>query len=163
MAAPQRSLTLRFLAEPQDVNFGGKVHGGAVMKWIDLAAYACSAGWSSRYCVTAYAGGIQFVSPIHVGNLVEVEAKVIYTGNTSMHIALEVLACDPKSLSKRLTTHCIVIMVAVDESGHPVNIPQWVPETDEDIKQHETAKKLMDMRKTIKNEMQIFNTATVSK
>ena len=26
---------LRFLAEPGHVNFGGKVHGGALMKWID--------------------------------------------------------------------------------------------------------------------------------
>ncbi|WP_371185797.1 acyl-CoA thioesterase [Thalassotalea maritima] len=159
MSSPQRSLTLRFLAEPQDVNFGGKVHGGAVMRWIDLAAYACAAGWSSKYCVTAYAGGIQFVSPIHVGNLVEVDAKVIYTGRSSMHIAIEVSACDPKSLAKRLTTHCIVIMVAVDESGHPVAIPQWQPVTEQDKKEHETAIKLMDMRKTIKQEMQIYNKA----
>lgn len=156
MDKPQRDLTLRFLAEPQDVNFGGKVHGGAVMKWIDLAAYACAAGWSSRYCVTAYAGGIRFVAPIHVGSLVEVNAKVIYTGKTSMHIALEVNACDPKSLNKRLTTHCIVIMVAMDESGQKVKIPQWVPETDADKKQHETAIKLMDMRKQISDEMQIY-------
>ncbi|MDO6428547.1 acyl-CoA thioesterase [Thalassotalea sp. 1_MG-2023] len=153
MNEPQRSLTLRFLAEPQDVNFGGKVHGGAVMKWIDLAAYACAAGWSSRYCVTAYAGGIRFVSPIHVGSLVEVSAEVIYTGNSSMHIALQVHACDPKSLNKRKTTHCIVVMVAVDETGHKVSIPQWLPKTEEDKKQYESAKKLMEMRKEISAEM----------
>lgn len=156
MNKPQRDITLRFLAEPQDVNFGGKVHGGAVMKWIDLAAYACAAGWSGRYCVTAYAGGIRFVAPIHVGSLVEVEAKVIYTGNSSMHIALEVTACDPKSLNRRLTTHCIVIMVAVDETGQKISIPEWMPETGEDIKQHQTAIKLMEMRKQIGEEMQIF-------
>ncbi len=28
---------MRFLAQPTDINFGGKVHGGAVMKWIDQA------------------------------------------------------------------------------------------------------------------------------
>ncbi|MCJ8320205.1 MAG: acyl-CoA thioesterase [Colwellia sp.] len=156
MNKPQRDITLRFLAEPQDVNFGGKVHGGAVMKWIDLAAYACAAGWSGRYCVTAYAGGIRFVAPIHVGSLVEVEAKVIYTGNSSMHIALEVNACDPKSLNRRLTTHCIVIMVAVDETGQKITIPSWVPESVSDIKQHEAAVKLMEMRKHIGEEMQIF-------
>jgi acyl-CoA hydrolase len=156
MSKPQRDITLRFLAEPQDVNFGGKVHGGAVMKWIDLAAYACAAGWSGKYCVTAYAGGIRFVQPIHVGSLVEVAAKVIYTGNSSMHIALEVNACDPKSLNRRKTTHCIVIMVAVDANGQTVSIPQWEPETEEDIKQHDTAKRLMDMRKKIGEEMQIF-------
>ncbi len=158
MSKPQRDITLRFLAETQDVNFGGKVHGGAVMKWIDLAAYACSAGWSGRYCVTAYAGGIRFVAPIHVGSLVEVDAKVIYTGNSSMHIALEVNACDPKSLNRRLTTHCIVIMVAVDQNGQSEQVPQWIPESAEDIREHESAKKLMDMRKQIGEEMQIFVT-----
>ena len=156
MIGTERELTLRFLAEPTDVNFGGKVHGGAVMKWIDLAAYGCAAGWSGHYCVTAYAGGIRFVSPIHVGSLVEVEAKVIFTGNSSMHIALEVNACDPKSLNRRLTTHCIVIMVAVDESGHKVGIPEWIPETDADKRQHQTAIKLMEMRKQIGDEMEIF-------
>lgn len=156
MTKPQRDITLRFLAEPQDVNFGGKVHGGAVMKWIDLAAYACAAGWSGRYCVTAYAGGIRFVAPIHVGSLVEVSAKVIFTGSSSMHIALEVVACDPKSLNRRVTTHCIVIMVAVDANGHKVNVPEWIPETEEDKKQHETAIKLMEMRKKIGEEMRIF-------
>jgi acyl-CoA hydrolase len=157
MSNPQREVTLRFLAEPQDVNFGGKVHGGAVMRWIDLGAYACAAGWSSCYCVTAYAGGISFVTPIHVGNLVEVEAKVVFTGNTSMHIAIEVYACDPKILSRRLTTHCIVIMVAVDESGRPVPIPAWIPETDEDKQQYETAIKLTEMRKQINVEMQMLS------
>ena len=38
---PERSeTTFRFLAEPTSVNFGGKVHGGALMKWIDETAYA---------------------------------------------------------------------------------------------------------------------------
>lgn len=157
MNKPQRDITLRFLAEPQDVNFGGKVHGGAVMKWIDLAAYACAAGWSARYCVTAYAGGIRFVAPIHVGSLVEVEAKVIYTGKSSMHIAVEVDACDPKSLNRRKTTQCIVIMVAVDQNGHSEKVPQWIPETEADIKQHDTAIKLMEMRKKIGEEMEIFS------
>ena len=156
MSSPQRDITLRFLAEPQDVNFGGKVHGGAVMKWIDLAAYACAAGWGSRYCVTVYAGGIRFVSPIHVGNLVEVAAKIIYTGNSSMHIAIEVNACDPKSLNRHLTTQCIVIMVAVDESGIKAKVPEWIPQTEEDKQQHATAIKLMEMRKKIGEEMQIF-------
>ena len=156
MSKPQRELTLRFLAEPQDVNFGGKVHGGAVMKWIDLAAYACAAGWSGRYCITAYAGGIRFVAPIHVGSLVEVIGKVVYTGKSSMHIALEVNACDPKSLNKRLTTHCIVIMVAVDETGQTITVPTWVPKTEADKKQHAAAIKLMEMRKQIGDEMLIF-------
>ena len=154
MSKRQRDITLRFLAEPSDVNFGGKVHGGAAMKWIDLAAYACAAGWSGKYCITAYAGGIRFVSPIHVGNLVEVSAKVIYTGSSSMHIAIDVQASDPKELTNRLTTHCIVIMVAVDENGKPSPVPEWVPISDEDIELRESAIRLMNMREQIGQEME---------
>lgn len=154
MSEQRRSTTLRFLAEPGDVNFGGKVHGGAVMKWIDLAAYACSAGWSGKYCITAYAGGIRFVKPILVGNLVEVGARVIYTGRTSMHIAIDVQASDPKELNKTLTTHCIVIMVAVDGNGNPTAVPEWVPKTEEDIELRDSAIRLMNMRKQIGEEME---------
>ncbi|MFB9136195.1 acyl-CoA thioesterase [Vibrio olivae] len=154
MSRGQRELTLRFLAEPTDVNFGGKVHGGAVMKWIDLAAYACSASWSGKYCITAYAGGIRFVSPILVGNLVEVNAKVVYTGTSSMHIAIDVQASDPKEPQNRLTTHCIVIMVAVDENGKPTAVPEWVPETEEDIALRNSAVRLMEMRQEIGEEME---------
>ncbi|MEH6472105.1 MAG: acyl-CoA thioesterase [Halopseudomonas sp.] len=154
MAGQERQLTLRFLAEPADQNFGGKVHGGAVMKWIDLAAYACAAGWCGKYCITAYAGGIRFVQPVQVGNIVEVGAKIIYTGRSSMHIGIDVRAGDPKNPERHLTTHCIVIMVAVDDAGRPSPVPKWIPETDEDKRLHQSAIKLMEMRKKIGAEME---------
>ena len=55
MSTTQRpiAITLRFLAQPGTVNFGGKVHGGTVMSWIDQAAYAAATAWAQRYCVTA--------------------------------------------------------------------------------------------------------------
>ncbi len=154
MAGREREITLRFLAEPTDVNFGGKVHGGTAMKWIDLAAYACAAGWSGKYCVTAYAGAVQFVRAIHVGNIVEVEAKLVYTGRSSMHILLEVRAGDPKTSTRHTTTRCMVIMVAVDDAGEPTEIPEWKPETDEDKRLRESALKLIELRKGIHAEME---------
>ena len=94
MPGEQREVTFRFLTEPTDVNFGGKVHGGMVMKWIDQAGYAGAVGWSGLYCVTVAVGGIQFVEPILIGDLVSVRCKLIHTGNSSMHLAVDVLACD---------------------------------------------------------------------
>ncbi|WOT06572.1 acyl-CoA thioesterase [Shewanella youngdeokensis] len=161
MAGTDRQLTLRFLAEPADVNFGGKVHGGAVMKWIDLAGYACAAGWSGKYCITAYAGGIRFVKPIHVGNIVEVTAKVIYTGRTSMHLGIDVRAGDPKVQDRDLTTHCVLIMVAVDDAGLPSPVPEWIPTSEIDIELRESAVRLMDMRKKIGAEMEAHVTLGV--
>lgn len=72
-------ITLRFLALPSTVNFGGKVHGGTVMSWIDQAAYACATRYAQTYCVTAFVGGIRFVRPIRIGDVVEVLARVAST------------------------------------------------------------------------------------
>ncbi len=156
MAGTERSLTLRFLAEPADINFGGKVHGGAVMKWIDLAAYACASAWSGKYCITAYMGGMRFVKPIHVGHMVEVDAKVIYTGRTSMHLGIEVRSGSPTSSLKELTTHCVAIMVSVDENGRPTPVPEWVPHTEADIAMRDSALRLIQMRAQIASEMKSY-------
>jgi acyl-CoA hydrolase len=150
---PQREITLKFLAEPTDVNFGGKVHGGAVMKWIDQAGYACAVGWSGHYCVTAYVGGIRFYRPVLIGNLVEVQARLIHTGHTSMHIAVDVSAADPKAPQLAKTTHCIIIFVAVDDQGQPVPVPTWTPTTPDDLALQQYALRLMDLRKQIDAEM----------
>lgn len=149
----QRKVTLRFLAEPAEVNFGGKVHGGTVMKWIDHAGYACAVGWSGLYCVTVYVGGIRFYQPIRIGDLVEVQAKLIYTGTTSMHIAVDVRAGDPKAREVHETTHCIIIFVAVDSDGQPISVPTWQPQTDADRGLEAYAQKLMALRKGIEDEI----------
>ena len=144
---PQREITLRFLAEPTAVNFGGKVHGGAVMKWIDEAGYAWAAGWSGRYCVTIYVGGIRFHQPIHIGDMVEVCARIIYTGRTSMHVAVQVSAGDPKTDNRRDTTQCIIVFVAVDDNGHAVAVPTWEPRDETDIALQDYAKNMMALSK----------------
>ena len=150
----QHETTLRFLAEPTDMNFGGKVHGGAVMKWIDQAGYASAVGWSGHYCVTLYVGGIRFHKPILIGNMVEVRARIIYTGRTSMHVAVDVSAGDPRDGHFQETTHCIIIFVAMDDEGKPMGVTPWVPRTEEEAALERYAVRLMELRRTIEDEMQ---------
>ena len=139
----------RFLAEPTDVNFGGKVHGGMVMKWIDQASYACAAKWSKHYCVTVSANGIRFIRPILVGQMVSVKARIVHTGRTSMHIYVSVKACDPKKNDIVETNRCFITFMAVDESGYPVENPQYVAETDEDQKLELVAKHAKEFAKQL--------------
>jgi acyl-CoA hydrolase len=148
------SLTFSFLAEPADVNFGGNVHGGAVMKWIDQAGYACAVGWSSSYCVTVYVGGIRFLQPIKIGDLVEVRANIILTGTTSMHISIDVYSRNPKQSEWKRNTHCIIVFVAMDSEGKAVAVPKWIPETDAQKEMEIYARKLMVLRKDIEDEME---------
>ena len=153
MTERQREITLRFLAEPTDVNFGGKVHGGAVMKWIDQAGYACAVGWSGYYCVTVYIGGIRFYKPIFIGQIVEVHAAVIHTGSSSIHIAIDVSATDPRTGARKKTTRCLIVFVAVDAAGDTVQVPGWEPLTEEDVQLQKYAMRMAELRKEQENEL----------
>lgn len=147
--AGEHKTEFRFLAEPTDVNFGGKVHGGMVMKWIDQVSYACAAQWSKHYCVTISANAIRFIQPILVGQLVTISAKIVHTGNTSMHIYVVVRAGDPKEQAVNVTNRCFITFMAIDEQGKAVSVPKFEAESEEDrmletvaIRGKEFAKKL---------------------
>ncbi|HEX4854557.1 acyl-CoA thioesterase [Arenimonas sp.] len=151
MSGEQRELTFRFLAEPTDVNYGGKVHGGVVMKWIDQVGYAAAVGWSGRYSVTVAVGGIRFVAPIRTSDLVTVTAKLVYTGTSSMHFAVDVRARDPmQDGGERLCTHCVIVFVALDGvEGKPSTVPPWRPTDPDDQRLAEYALKVMALSKDI--------------
>ena len=152
----QSKTVFQFISEPSDVNYGGNVHGGSVMKWIDQAGYACATSWSSSYCVTVYVGGIRFYSPIKIGHIVKVEAEVIYTGSTSMHIAINVFSRNIKRTEFEKKTHCIIVFVAVDDEGQPVNVPKFTPGNEQEKQLEQYAIKLMELRKNIEDEMKPF-------
>ena len=143
------SLTLQFLGEPTDINFGGNVHGGMVMKWIDQAAYACAAQWSRSYCVTISANGIRFIKPIKVGQLVQLTASIVHTGNSSMHIYVVVKASDPTYPAFKVTNRCFITFMAVDNSGQPVTVPAFIPEGETDMQLELVAMHAKDFAKQL--------------
>jgi acyl-CoA hydrolase len=103
--SPRTRSVTRFLAAPTDVNWGGKVHGGNVMHWIDEAATLCGTRWTATECVSVYAGGVRFYRPMQIGDLVELEARLLHTGEHTMHISIHVSSGDPRTSEKQLTTH----------------------------------------------------------
>ena len=160
MTGRQRELNLRFLAEPTDVNYGGKVHGGIVMKWIDQAGYAAAVGWSGSYSVTVAVGGIRFVAPIRTSDLVTVNTKLVYTGTSSMHFAVDVNARDPMGGNDRLCTHCVIVFVALDGvDGKPTPVPPLTQETEEDRRLADYALKVMDLSKGIEQTIERYRDA----
>jgi acyl-CoA hydrolase len=159
MPGHDREVTFRFLAQPTDVNFGGKVHGGMVMKWIDQAGYACAVGWSGLYCVTVAVCGIRFVHPILIGDLVSVHCQLIHTGTTSMHFSVDVNARRLETGAETLATHCVVVMVATDEAGRPTPVPKWDPQSEDDKALAVYARKLMELDRGIAQEIARYRDA----
>lgn len=147
----ENAITFQFISEPADVNYGGKVHGGEVMKWIDQTAFACARNWAESYCVTVYVSGTQFHKPINIGDLIRINAKVIYTGTSSMHIAVDVYARNFEQEYEK-KTNCVIVFVAVDKNNKPRPVKKWTPESDYEIKMEDYAKKLKSLQDRIQSE-----------
>ncbi|WP_370873492.1 acyl-CoA thioesterase [Hydrogenophaga sp.] len=122
-------ITMRFLASAMAPGLDRTVSGGTVMKWIDEAGYACASGWARRHCLTVYASGVRFHHPIGLHHLVEVEARLAYTGHTGMNIAVEVRSGDVKGGRMLKTTECLMVFVAVDDTGEHMPVDAWKPGT----------------------------------
>ena len=138
---------LRFLAAPTDVNWGGKVHGGIVMRWIDEAAHVLATRWTgSASNVAVYSGGVRFYRPLRIGDLVEVEARLLLTGTSSMHISVHVRSGDPAIGELDLTTHSLIVFVPLDEEGNAVPAPSWEPVSAEDVALRDHALELVELR-----------------
>ncbi|MBW4043014.1 MAG: acyl-CoA thioesterase [Acidobacteria bacterium] len=139
-------LLLRFLATPRDVNWGGRVHGGTVMRWIDETAQACARSWTRRQTVGVYAGGIHFHAPIEIGSLVEVESRILHTGPHSVHLATHVRSADPVVGEYRTTTRCMSVFVPLDDAGRTAEVAPLQLVSDEDRRLDRHARALIAMR-----------------
>ena len=128
-AHARAEITLRFLAAPTDAGQSGSVSAGRVLEWIDKAGYAAAAGWSGTYAVTAYVGNVRFTRPVEVGELVEVSARVVHTGRTSMHVTVDVASGQPATRVLEPATRCLMVFVSVDEHGASTPVRELVPRT----------------------------------
>jgi acyl-CoA hydrolase len=120
-----------------------------VMEWIDEAAYVCAVGWARTRCIAVYAGGVRFYKPLLIGNVVEADARLLYTGRTSMHISVHIRSGDPKTQERDLTTHCLIVFVALDAEGRSTPVTPWRPVSAEDVALEQHARDLMRLRESI--------------
>ncbi len=115
---------------------GGVLFGGTLVQWIDV----CAAVAAMRHCggsaVTASIDRLDFLVPIHVGDVVVLQAQVNYAGQTSMEVGCRVETEDTRSGERRYTTKAYLTFVALDAAGKPRPIPPLVLETAEEKRRH---------------------------
>ena len=127
------SITLRFLASDSSLLQAGRVPGGAVLRWVDDAGHACASAWCKGACITEFVGGAHFVRSIRPGDLVEVHARLAYTTDTNMKLAVEVRSGGIHGEPLQEVLHCVAVYTAVDADEQPRAVDKWSPETPGDI------------------------------
>ena len=146
MEVPRHQLTMTVLMTPDLANFSGNVHGGALLKLLDEAAYACASRYAGRYVVTLSVDQVMFLQPLHVGELVTFLASVNHTGTSSMEIGIKVMAENIRTRAVRHANSCFFTMVAVDDERKPVSVPPLVPATPDQQRRHDAAKVRRQLR-----------------
>src|SRR6476646_1808303 len=82
---PMESFTvMNEIVLPNDTNVYGNLMGGRLMYWMDIAAAMTSSNHCNSASMTASVDNISFKTPIRLGNVVHIEAKVTRAFNTSM-------------------------------------------------------------------------------
>ena len=141
--------SLRLFAAPADHAWGGRVHGGRVMRWMDDAACACAADWVGARVVTSYIAGIRFCRPVFAGDDIELTARVIHTGPRSVHLEVRVTAHASNGAGTRLVAHGVIVVVWIDDRGAARRVRQWEAHTDEDHRLDQYARHLVEFRQFV--------------
>jgi acyl-CoA hydrolase len=115
------------------------VFGGVIMSMVDRCAALSAIRHSGGQATTLSIDRILFKEPILVGELVEIRAKVVLVGRTSMSVYANVCAENVRSGVRRHTNECWLTFVHLDDNGHPAPVPPLKLETEEDQRLHDLA------------------------
>ena len=120
------------LVLPNDTNTLNNLMGGKLMHWMDVVSAIAGQKHCNSIVVTASVDNISFRSPIQLGNVVTLRARVTRAFNSSVEIRIDVEAENIPEGKKFDSNSAYFTFVAVDKNGHPVEVPEVIPETDEE-------------------------------
>lgn len=124
---------------PNDTNPLGALLGGRLMHWIDVAGALAAHRHAKSYVVTASIDHMDFLTPVHVGDLVILRSTVNRAFNTSMEIGVKAFVENYITGEKRVVSTAYLTFVAVDRRGRRRQVPPVIPETEEEKRRYEDA------------------------
>jgi acyl-CoA hydrolase len=145
--SPKDTLALTtHLILPENTNTLGNLMGGQLLNWMDVTSAISAHRHCRRVVVTAAVNNVSFRQPIKLGDIVTIEGKVSRSFNSSMEVYLEVFVEDHLTGAKVLSNEAMYTFVAVDQLGHPINVPELKPETEEEVRRYEGALRRRQLR-----------------
>jgi acyl-CoA hydrolase len=134
------------LVLPNDTNTLNNLMGGRMMHLMDIAAAIAAQKHSNRIVVTASVDNVSFREGIRLGNVVTLQAQVTRAFASSMEVHIDVWAEDIPSGTRIKSNEAFFTFVAVDQSGRPIDVPEALPETPEEIALYDGALRRRQLR-----------------
>lgn len=108
---------------PDHTNHLGTLFGGQALAWMDKAAFIAASRYARCTVVTARSEQIDFHVAVPKGALVELVARVVGSGRTSLQVEVEMHCEELSTGDERLATRGRFTMVALDAEGRPTPVP----------------------------------------
>src|SRR5665213_3031416 len=131
---------------PGDANGLGNLFGGKLMQYIDLVGAMAASRHARAITVTASMDHLDFVAPVHVGDLLILKASVNRAFRTSMEVGVKAMVEDVREQRLRHVSSAYLTYVAVDMDGKGILVPKAVPETEHQKRRYEDAGRRREMR-----------------
>ncbi|WP_263357117.1 acyl-CoA thioesterase [Acidicapsa ligni] len=131
---------------PNDTNTLGNMLGGRLMHFIDLVGAMAAYRHSRTHVVTASMDHIDFIQPVHVGDLLNLKSSVNRAFSTSMEVGVKVWAEDTQAGVYRHVASAYLVFVAIDKDGNRVRVPELTPETPDEQRRYEDAQRRREHR-----------------
>jgi len=138
------------LMEPAKANPMGNIHGGFIMMLVDQAAAAAAIRHAGHICVTASIDRLDFVNPVHVGDMLTLKSSVNYTHRTSMEIGVRVETERLETGERRHVASALLTFVAMGNDCRPTPVPPIVPETESEKRRFRQAELRYQHRKELR-------------
>jgi len=132
---------------PNDTNPLGALLGGRLMHWIDMAGAMAAHRHSRQYALTASIDHLDFLVPVHVGDLVILRSSVNRVFHTSMEIGVKAWVESYIHDTCQHVSSAYLTFVAVDKAGNRLPVPAVIPETDEQRRRYEDAGRRREIRR----------------
>ncbi len=132
---------------PEDAFYGKFMSVGKLMKYIDESAAILAKRFTKGVLVTGSLDDLFFYSPLNVGSLIEFKAGITYVGSKSLELAIKVDSYDTETGESSHACTAFLTYVKIDESGTPVSVPEFTPETPYEIRLWKEAEKRKERRK----------------
>ena len=141
--------TMTHIVLPQDTNPHGNLHGGVMLKLIDSTAGVAAFRFTRTNCVTASIDRTDFFTPVYVGELITLKARVNAVGRTSMEIGVRAEAEDLITGEIRRVNSAYLTFVCLDKSGKPHEVPELIIENETDERRQRQAMQRRESRKQL--------------
>ena len=148
MAEPRYSEPVVLLNEvfPGHTNALNTLFGGRLMSIMDTAAGMSASKFAHREFVTVSVDALKFRRPAFQGDVIRTTARVVWTSPRTAGIHVTSCRLSRSEWVGEEICSGFFFMVAIDSSMKPVEIPQFVPKSDEEKEmraQAETAREAM--------------------